>query len=170
MSVAWDSTTAADGTRLAYMTKSIAPSSATQRSAAALRASNCNPLSALAILVGAAVAEATARHLVDVSYIPHIHAPNPENSRARSDFCNVLRGLLRLGNIAADDARICASAGLLTRTLLMPDREQLQVDESSCLGRADVACSSGNEHDPVVCHMDDSVLALVHLGISHTKG
>jgi hypothetical protein len=108
------------------MTKSIPPSSSTQRSAAAFRLSNCTRDIRLQN-------HPPPRH-PDGTYAPHIRAADAYDARTLPDPRNLSRRLLRLGLVAADDAGVCA-----------------EPDEGARLRAADVAGAARHEGYAVVC-------------------
>jgi hypothetical protein len=68
------------------------------------------------------------------AYVPHVHAADAYDFGTRADLCDLLRRILRLGDVASDDAGVCA-----------------EVNERASLGAADVAGAAGHESDPIIC-------------------
>ncbi len=111
------------------MTKSMAPSSLTQRSAAVWRDSNwCDGEVSMGCGCHGCAASSGA-------YTPDVYATEAEDAGARPDFGDLLCGGLGLLNIAADDAGISS-----------------EVYKSPGLSRADGARAAGDEEDAVGCN------------------
>lgn len=124
-----------------YMTKSMAPSSATQRSAARLRSSNCAAASR-----SAGGRETRQGVETATAYIADVDSANANDSGAFADKSDLLGCLFRLVDVAPDDARIGAEVAKRPR-----------------LGAADVASASRHKDDAAICEAW-SEARIVHTG------